>query len=116
MSNPVCSMYEEGTTGTITSVNSPGIATKITTEGFRTGLIAIRNLGVTNTLQYTITRFANRTPSTAGIVDVATADIAPNATVTFSFSNVTGAFFHVTVIPKVASSQSTYVIEHCLGL
>jgi len=109
-------MYEEGTTGTITSVNSPGIATKITTEGYRTGLIAICNLGGVNTLQYTITRFANRTPSTAGIVDVATADIAPNATVTHTFSNVTGAFYHVTIVPKVAGSQSTYVIEHCLGL
>lgn len=116
MSNPVCSMYEEGTTGTLTSVNSPGTATKITTEGYRTGLIAICNLGGVNTLQYTITRFANRTPSTAGIVDVATADIAPNTTVTHSFSNVTGAFYHVTIVPKVASSQSTYVIEHCLGL
>ena len=115
MSNPVCSMYSEGTTGTLTSVNSPGTATKIVSEGFRTGLIAVRNLGA-NTLQYTITRFANRTPSTAGIVDVATADIAPNATVTHSFSNVTGAFYYVTIVPKVASSQSTYVIEHCLGL
>lgn len=116
MSNPVCSMYVEGTTGTLTSVNSPGTATKINTEGFRTGLIAIRNLGVTNTLSVTITGFANRTPSTAGIEDKAATDIAPNATITYSFTDVTRAFLNVTITPKVGGSQSTYVIEHCLGL
>jgi len=109
-------MYREDTTGTLTSVNSPGTPTEIDMRGFRTGLIAIRNLGSTNTLQYTITGYANYTGLTAGITDVATADIAPNATVTFTFSNVTRAKFIVTITPKVASSQSDYVVEHCMGL
>ena len=115
MSGPICSMYKEGTSGTLTSVASPGTATKITTEGFRTGLVAIRNLGETNTLSVVINGFANRVPSTAGIEDKAATDIAPNATVTYSFTNVTRAFLNVTITPKVAGSQSTYVIEHCLG-
>jgi hypothetical protein len=108
-------MYQEGTTGTLTSVNSPGTATKITTEGYRTGLVAIRNLGA-NTISITVTGYANRTPLTAGIEDKALTDIASNATVTYSFSNVTRAYITVTVVPKVAGSQSEYVIEHCLGL
>jgi hypothetical protein len=109
-------MYVEGTTGTLTSVNSPGTTTKITMEGFRTGLIAIRNLGGVNTLQYTITGYANRNPATAGIADVTIADIAPNATVTFNIGSISRAFFNVVVTPKVAASQSTYVIEWCQGL
>jgi len=116
MPDSVCSMYEEGTTGTLTSVNSPGTATTIDTRNFRSGLVAIRNLGATNTLQYTITGYANIDPDTGGIADVTIADIAPNTTVTYSFSGVTRAMIIVTVTPKVAGSQSTYVIEHCLGL
>lgn len=116
MSNPVCSMFTEATTGTLTSVNSPGTGTTIDTRGFRTGLIAIRNTGGTNTLTYKIDGYANFSGSTAGIADVAAADIAPNTTVTFSFSNVTRAKFIVTVYAKVGGSQSTYVIENCMGL
>jgi len=116
MPDSVCSVYQEGTTGILTSVNSPGTAIKIVTENFRTGLVAIRNTGSTNTLSVTITGFANRVPTTAGITDKAATDIAPNTTITYSFTDVTRAFLHVTITPKVASSQSTYVIEYCLGL
>ena len=115
MPDSVCSIYQEGTTGTLTSVNA-GTAITIDTRNFRTGLVAIRNLGGANTLQYKIDGYANVTPSTAGIADVALADIAPNATVTYTFSNVTRAKIIITVTPKVAGSQSTYVAEHCLGL
>jgi len=115
MSNPVCSMYVEGTTGTLTSVNSPGTATTIDTRGFRTGLIAIKNTQ-SNTLTYKIEGYANYGGVCGPIADVAAADIAGGATVTFPFVNVTRSKFVVTVYAKVGGSQATYVIEHCLGL
>lgn len=116
MPDSVCSIYQEGTTGTLLSVASPGTAITIDTRNFRSGLVAIRNLAGVNTLQYTITGYANVTPATAGIADVALADIAPNATVTYTFSNVTRAKIIVTITPKVGGAQSNYVVEHCLGL
>jgi len=115
MPDSVCSVYKEGTTGILTSVND-GTATTIDCRNFTSGLIAIRNLGGANTLQYKIDGYANITPTTAGIADVALADIAPNTTVTFSFTATTRASRVITITPKVAASQSNYVIEHCLGL
>jgi hypothetical protein len=109
-------MYMEGTTGALTSVASPGTATTIDTRGFRTGLIAIKNTGVTNTLQYKIDGYANYSGVAGPIADVTIADIAPEATVTFPFVNVTRGKFVVTITPKVVGDQSTYVIEHCMGL
>lgn len=114
MPDSVCSIYNEGTTGILTSVNA-GTATTIDCRNFTSGLIAIKNTGDTNTLQYKIDGYANYSGAAAGIADVATADIAPGATVTFSF-DVQRAKRVVTITPKVASSQSTYIIEHCLGL
>jgi len=116
MPDSVCSIYQEGTTGSLTSVNSPGTATTIDCRNFSSGLIAIRNSGATNTLQYSIASYANVTPSTAGVADVATTDIAPNTTVTYAWSNAPRASRIVTIIPKVGGSQSTYIIEHCLGV
>lgn len=115
MPDSVCSVYKEDATETLTSVNA-GTATTIDCRNFTSGLIAIRNLGGTNTLQYKIDGYANTSGLTAGIADVALTDIAPNTTVTLSFSSTQRAKRIVTITPKVAGSQSTYVIEYCLGL
>lgn len=118
MPDSVCSIYQEGATAILASVASPGTAYTIDTRNFRSGMVAIRNYGGEDmhTLQYTITGYANTTPTTGGIADVALADIAPNATVTYSFSNVTRAYIVVTITPKVVGDQSQYKIEYCLGL
>jgi hypothetical protein len=108
-------MYQEGTTGTLASTNA-GVATTIDCRNFRTGLIAIRNLGGANTITYTIDGYANYAGVTAGIADKTITDIAPNATATFSFDGVTRAIRIITVAAKVGGAQSNFVIEHCLGL
>lgn len=115
MPDSVCSIFKEAATATLTSVNA-GVATTIDTRNFRTGLIAIKNTGDTNTLSYKVDGYANYDGVTGAIADKTATDIAPAATVTFSFDGVTRAKRIVTVTPKVGGSQSTYVIEYCLGL
>jgi len=115
MPDSVCSIYKENTTGALTSVNA-GTATTIDCRNFTSGLIAIKNTGETNTLQYKIDGYSNYSGVAGAIADAALADIAPGATVTLAFSSVPRAKRVITITPKVASSQSTYVIEHCLGL
>jgi hypothetical protein len=111
-------MYSEGATEILTSVASPGTATSIDTRGFRTGMIAIRNYGGEDmhTLQYVIKSYANYAGATAGAEEVSIADIAPNATVTFVWTEKARARFEVTITPKVVGDQSQYKIEHCLAL
>lgn len=115
MPDSICSIYQEGKTGTLTSVNA-GTVTSIDTRNFTTGLIAITNLGVANTLTYTVTSYANYAGATAGIADKTITDIAPSTTVTFAYNDVTRSKRDVNVVPKVAGSQSTYVINYCLGV
>lgn len=114
MPDSVCSIYKENTTGSLTSVNA-GTATTIDCRNFSSGLIAIKNTGLANTLQYKIDGYANYSGAAAGIADVSLADIAPGATVTYSFT-AQRAKRVITVTPKVGGSQSTYIVEYCLGL
>jgi len=115
MPDSVCSVYKESATTEATSVNA-GTAITIDTRNFRTGLIAIKNTGSANTLQYKIDGFANYDGDTDGIADKSATDIAPSATVTFSFDGVTRSKRVITITPKVGGSQSTYIVEYCLGL
>jgi len=114
MPDSICSVCKESATETLTTVNA-GVTTTIDTRNFRSGLIAIRNLG-TNTISYKIDGYANTSGVTAAIADVASTDILSNATSTFEFSEKSRAKRIITVTPKVNGSQSTYVIEYCLGL
>jgi hypothetical protein len=114
MPDSICSVCKEVATDTLTTIDA-GVVTTIDSRNFRTGLIAIRNLGA-NTISYKIDGYANTTGLTAGIADKATTDILSNATATYSFTSETRAKRLITVVPKVAGSQSTYVIEYCLGL
>lgn len=114
MPESVCSIYKEDAVAEATSVNA-GTEVTIDTRNFRTGLIAIKNTGSANTLQYKIDGFANYDGDTDGIADKAATDIAPSTTVTFSFDGVTRAKRVITVTPKVGGSQSTYIVEYCLG-
>lgn len=114
MGLPICSVYKEDKTLTLTSIDT-GVTETLDCRGFRTGLIAIKNLGSTNTLSYKIDGYAVYDGQTASIADKVATDIAPGATVTFSFDGVTRSRRVITVTPKVAGAQSTYVIEYCLG-
>jgi hypothetical protein len=115
MGLPICSVYKEEKTSVLTSIDA-GIIETLDCRGFRTGLIAIKNTGVTNTLSYKVDGYAVYDGVTAGIADKTATDIAPGATVTFSFDGITRSRRVITVTPKVTGSQSTYVIEYCLGL
>lgn len=115
MPDSVCSMFKEAKTGELVTVNA-GVTTEIDTRNFRTGLIAIRNVGA-NTISYKIDGYSWTADGfTAGIEDKAATDILSNATATFTFDGVTRARRVITVTPKVAGSQSEYHIEYCLGL
>lgn len=116
MPDSVCSMFKEEKVGSLTSTDA-GVATTIDTRNFRTGLIAIRNMGSTNTVTYKIDGYAWTSDGhTAGIADKTATDIAPNATATFSFDGVTRAKRIITVTSKVGGAHSAYEIEYCLGL
>ena len=115
MGLPICSVYKEKKTSVLTSIDV-GITETLDCRGFRTGLIAIKNTGLTNTLSYKVDGYAVYDGETDGIVDKTATDIAPGATVTFSFDGITRSRRVVIVTPKVSGSQSTYVVEYCLGL
>lgn len=115
MPDSVCSIYKEEAVVETTSTNA-GVTTTVDSRNFRTGLIAIKNTGDTNTLSYKVDGYANYDGDTGAIADKTATDIAPGATATFSFDGVTRAKRIVTVTPKVASSQSTFIVEYCLGL
>lgn len=115
MPDSVCSVYQEAEIAEQTSTDA-GVATTIDCRNFRTGLIAIKNTGATNTVTYKVDGYAVYDGVTGAIADKTATDIAPAATATFSFDGVTRAKRTITVTSKVGAAHSTYIIEYCLGL
>lgn len=108
-----CSAFEKNyATGTTTNAYVSAIT--LASSAYKSGTIVIKNTHGTNTLTYKINGYAYE--GGTAIADVAPADIAAGATVTYERTAMKPrAVIDVQVIDKVSGSHATYRVDYIQG-